>query len=157
MISKFTLYDTPEYSVSIHDIHQSYIPDTEQQIIQSLLGELSTLPAIEGVYLYGSYARSEQKPYSDVDIAVITRSSTPSRSIREKIGSYASKKLDVQVFSDLPLPAQMQVFSQGIPLFIRDSEFMRELIHLISLTYMDLEPMRERWKKRMLGGVHEIV
>lgn len=136
---------------SVRDFSQVDIPGYEHQVIRSILSDLSNNPGIEAIYLYGSYARSESKPYSDLDIAVITVSSEPSRSLREHIGSFASKKIDIQVFSDLPLPARMQVISQGIPLYIRDPECVREIVHVISLSYMDLEPMRKRWKRRILG------
>jgi predicted nucleotidyltransferase len=141
---------------SVQDLHSIDIPDTEYPVIQSLMSDLVSIPDIEAIFLYGSYARSEQKPYSYVDIAVVTRSSEPSRSLREHIGSYASKKSDVQVFSDLPLPAQMQVITQGIPLYIKNPEFIRDLIRLISLTYMDLEPMRNRLSRRILGAPDEV-
>jgi len=138
--------------VSLYDISLINIPGSENQVIRSLISDLSIIPDIEAIYLYGSYARSEQKPYSDIDIAVITGSTEPSRSLREHIGSFSSKKTDIQVFSDLPLPARMQVISQGIPLYVRDPEKIRDLCRAISLSYMDLEPMRKRWKRRILGN-----
>ena len=132
------------------DMHALGIPDTEFQVIQQLISDLCDDPSIEAIYLYGSYARSEQKPYSDIDIAVMTGSSSPSRTKKELIGSYSSKKCDIQVFSDLPLPAQMQVLSQGVPLMVKHPEYMRRLIRSVSLTYMDHEPMRNRLKRRIL-------
>ncbi|HPP78949.1 nucleotidyltransferase domain-containing protein, partial [Methanospirillum sp.] len=102
-------------------------------------------------YLYGSYARMEPKPYSDIDIAVITQMTDPLRDLKEIIGSYSSKKLDVQVFSDLPLPARMQVLAQGVPLYIRNEDSLWSVIKSVSLSYMDLEPMRNRCKERLLG------
>lgn len=127
------------------------IAENECRVIEELLTDMKDFPAVEAVYLYGSFARSEQKPYSDVDLAVIPGSSSPTRKVRERIGSYASKRCDVQVFSDLPLPAQMQVLSQGIPLLIKNTSFMRDLVRSISLTYMDYAPTRERFKRRQLG------
>ena len=142
--------------ISVLDRSSIDIPICEQTVIDSLLSDLTKNQDIEAIYLYGSYVRSEQKPYSDIDIAVVTRSSHPSRPLREHIGSYGSKILDIQVFSDLPLPAQMQVITQGVPLYIGNPEFVRELIRSITLTYMDLEPMRNRWRRRLLGGTNAV-
>ncbi|MFH0968048.1 MAG: nucleotidyltransferase domain-containing protein [Methanobacteriota archaeon] len=144
------LYTEDARKKPVFDIHTIDIPDDEVGVILQLISDLYDDPSIEAIYLYGSYARSEQKPYSDIDIAVITGSSTPTRKEREHIGSYSSKKCDIQVFSDLPLPAQMQVLSQGVPLMCKHPDYMRKLIRSVSLTYMDQEPMRDRFRRRIL-------
>jgi hypothetical protein len=61
--------------------------------------------------------------------------------------------MDVQVFSDLPLTARMQVLTQGVSLYVRNEDSLWHVIKSVSLTYMDLEPMRNRWKKRILGAL----
>jgi predicted nucleotidyltransferase len=135
--------------ISVSDLSNLGVPDIECQVIGELISDMGDDDAVEAVYLYGSYARSEQKPYSDIDIAVITASSSPTRKEREYIGSYSSKRCDIQVFSDLPLPAQIRVFSEGIPLLIKNPVFLRDLVRTITLTYMDYEPVRDRFKRRM--------
>lgn len=127
------------------------IPPDKQNDIISLIDDLSDNDEILAIYLYGSYARNEPKPYSDIDVAVITRMANPPVVLKEIIGSYSSKKLDVQVFSDLPLSARMQVLSQGKVLYVRDEDSLWPVIKSVSMSYMDLEPMRYRWRKRILG------
>lgn len=140
-------------SVQIQKILTDYLipPDKTNDII-GLVQDLSENCLILAMYLYGSYARNEPKPYSDIDIAVITRMTVPPRDLKEIIGSYSSKKLDVQVFADLPLSAQMQVLAQGIPLYIRNEDSLWSVIKSVSLSYMDLEPMRNRCRERLLGA-----
>jgi uncharacterized protein len=71
-----------------------FVQDKEQAaIIHSIVAQLLKDCNVVAIYLYGSHARSEQKPYSDIDIAVITSTPNPERSFREWIGSYSSKKL----------------------------------------------------------------
>jgi predicted nucleotidyltransferase len=127
------------------------IPPDEKNGIIGLIHDLSENDQVVAIYLYGSYARKEPKPYSDVDIAVITQMMDPPRYLKEIIGSYSSEKIDVQVFSDLPLSAQMQVLVQGISLFVRNKDSLWRIIKSVSLTWMDLEPMRYRWRKRIIG------
>ena len=148
-MNRFFPADTDIRSVS--DLCILGIAENECLVIEGLVADMKNFPAVEAVYLYGSFARSEQKPYSDVDIAVITVSSSPTRKDRERIGSYSSKRCDVQVFSDLPLPARMQVLSQGIPLLVKNPVCIRDLVRAISLTYMDYAPIRDRLKTRHLG------
>jgi len=138
--------------IQIREIFADYgIPPDEQNDIISLMCDLSKNNQILAIYLYGSYARNEPKPYSDIDIAVIARMTDPPRDLKEIIGSYSSKKLDVQVFSDLPLPARMQVLAQGVPLYIRNADSLWSVIKSVSLSFMDLEPMRNRCRERLLG------
>lgn len=141
------------YSIELLDnILKQVITDPVQiDIISSIVHEISSKENIIAIYLYGSYVRHQNKPYSDVDIAVLTQCSEPERKTREWIGSFSSRIVDVQVFSDLPLPARMQVLTQGIPLYIRDEEILWNIIKSVSLSYMDLEPMRNRWEKSLLG------
>ncbi len=140
-------------SVQIQKILTDYlIPSDKTNDIIGLVQDLSENCLILAMYLYGSYARNEPKPYSDIDIAVITRMTDPPRDLKEIIGSYSSKKLDVQVFADLPLSAQMQVLAQGIPLYIRNEDSLWSVIKSVSMSYMDLEPMRNRCRERLLGA-----
>jgi len=136
---------------SIFADHNISVP--YQDDILQLIRDLSGNDQVLAIYLYGSYARNEPKPYSDIDIAVITCNANPKRDLKELIGSYSSKKLDVQVFSDLPLTARMQVLTQGVSLYVRNEDSLWHVIKSVSLTYMDLEPMRNRWKKRILGAL----
>lgn len=141
-----------ETDLHVHNVLTSFnLNSTESETVVQIIHDLCQNIQVIALYLYGSCARKEQKPYSDIDIAVITSTPYPERCIRECIGSYSSKKIDVQVFSDLPLPARMQVLEEGIPLYVRNRESLRNIIKSVSFSYMDLEPMRNRLKHRILG------
>ena len=74
------------------------LENQDKQLIYSILCELWKDPEVQAVYLYGSYARLEQKPYSDIDIAVITGFSKSSRKQKERIGSFSSKNMMYRSF-----------------------------------------------------------
>ena len=40
--------------------------------IEPVVNEIKNIKGVEGIYLFGSYARKKTKPYSDIDICVIT-------------------------------------------------------------------------------------
>jgi hypothetical protein len=61
------------------------------------------------------------------------------------------EKIDVQVFSDLPLSARMEVLTQGKTLYVQNDVTLRDIIKSVVISYMDLEPMRNRFKRRILG------
>lgn len=43
----------------------------EPRIIDTLTKEISTFPSVEKIILYGSRARGDSDPFSDIDIAVV--------------------------------------------------------------------------------------
>ena len=51
------------------------------------------------IYLFGSYARGGEKPFSDIDICVIA----DKHANRDDILSHSSKKIDISIFHELPL------------------------------------------------------
>jgi len=126
----------------------------QREMVCSVTEDLKQYGYVLAVMLYGSYASGRAKCYSDIDIAVITWNIS-TRMQREEIGSYASNVVDIQLFSDLPLPAQFSLLNVHIPLFIRDTNQLRTLSKQVILSYLDLEPMRTRWKKRLIGGTNE--
>jgi len=51
--------------------------------IKSIVDELRCIE-VEAIYLFGSYAKGNAKPISDIDISVITKRNVP-KNIKEKI------------------------------------------------------------------------
>jgi len=66
------------------------ISDIEKEIFQILKAHLSH---IQGIYLYGSYARGEQTPESDIDILAITDGRVK---IKKRIGSYEITSMSLE-------------------------------------------------------------
>jgi len=87
---------------SIFADHNISVP--YQDDILQLIRDLSGNDQVLAIYLYGSYARNEPKPYSDIDIAVITCNANPKRDLKELIGSYSSKKWMSRFFQICPSP-----------------------------------------------------
>ena len=67
---------------SIFADHNIFVP--YQDDILQLIRDLSGNDQVLAIYLYGSYARNEPKPYSDIDIAVITCNANPKRDLKEQ-------------------------------------------------------------------------
>jgi len=105
---------------------------------------------VDAVYLFGSYARGEQKPTSDIDLCVIARENA-SRQELEGLAD-ASDNLDVSVFQLLPPQVRYRVLKEGRPLFVRDEGRLRSLEVFTVIDYLDFKHIIDRRFSRITGG-----
>lgn len=109
-----------------------------ESVLSDIVGELKNFDFVKAVYVFGSYAADKQTPVSDIDICVIDDPGF-SRDERRKVYRFATDKLDVSLFSDLPLYMQYEVF-KGRSLYMRDEKYVRELREKTTFEYLD-----KRW------------
>ncbi len=94
---------------------------------KDIIGPISDLPCVIAIILFGSVARGEKTPISDIDICVITNSGI-NDDIKDTIMSYSSRVIDIRLFSDLPPVIQYQVIKEGKFLFSRDDFSLNTII-----------------------------
>ncbi|MHA1589697.1 MAG: nucleotidyltransferase family protein [Candidatus Njordarchaeales archaeon] len=93
------------------------------------------------VVVYGSYARNQCTPRSDIDVAVITRISDPSKNIRIlwKLLPKIKPGYDLRIFELLPLPIKMSVINNHIVIF-GDPLDISEYFYFYRKLWKDVEP-----------------
>lgn len=96
--------------------------------IERVVAAAGTDADVLAVILYGSHARAEAQPGSDVDLCLVL---TPARRDAAEVGrillGYASLgDVDVQVFQRLPLYVRRRVLKEGRVLFVRDEDALYE-------------------------------
>ena len=99
------------------------------------------------IYLFGSYARGREKPFSDIDICVIA----DKHANRDEILSHSSKKIDISIFHDLPMSMRFRVIKEGKLLFSRDELKLHRIIVATIKSYLDFKPHIMRRTERVLG------
>ncbi len=99
------------------------------------------------IYLFGSYARGREKPFSDIDICVIA----DKHANRDEILSHSSKKIDISIFHELPLTMRFRVIKEGKLLFSRDELKLHRIIVATIRSYLDFKPNILRRTERVLG------
>ena len=99
------------------------------------------------IYLFGSYARGREKPFSDIDICVVADRDAN----RDEILSHSSKKIDISIFYDLPLSMRFRVIKEGKLLFSRDELKLHRTIVATIRSYLDFKPHIMRRTERVLG------
>jgi len=117
-------------------------------------------PAVEAVWLFGSYARGEQRPTSDVDFAVMTsqelaRDYNHSADLEEAFERRLGVPVDVVLLhTDLTLPLIWEALSHSQLLFARDPQdahaFASGLRALVRDEWPRLERRWERARKRLV-------
>lgn len=117
--------------------------------LSNIIETIKAHPDVVADYLFGSHARGEETPMSDVDIAVILENPTPE--CEAEIGSLASSQIDVVLFHRLPLHIKFEVFKHGRELFIRDEEKLAEIKLEVMREYLDTSPMYRRISSEVLG------
>lgn len=139
---------------------------TTAELIDRLRQEIPAI--LEGypidlAYLYGSAARGQATPLSDIDIALLANVElTPEQRLRlmldvalaieERCGL---QQVDVRVINDAPLLLQGQVVTEGILLYSRDEAARVRFEVDTRMRYFDYLPVYERYVAEFLDNVRQ--
>jgi len=116
--------------------------------IKSVVDELKR-EEVQAIYLFGSYAKGNARPSSDIDICVITEKKIP-KSAKEEIMSNSSKNIDISLFWDLPQTIRFRVFREGGLLYAKDELSLQRLKVATLKSYLDIQPMIKRYCTHVL-------
>ncbi|MCD6547345.1 MAG: nucleotidyltransferase domain-containing protein [Nanoarchaeota archaeon] len=103
--------------------------------VNYVLNKLKKIPEVQAVILFGSYAKKEQKPYSDIDIAVVLN--PINEEVEDEIFSLSSNSLDVVPFNKVPLYIQFEILKHGKILFMKNKRFFTDLVYKIISNYLE--------------------
>jgi predicted nucleotidyltransferase len=115
-----------------------------------IIDELKNNKKVGAIYLFGSYARGNIKPFSDIDICVVTERNI-SKEVKEEILSNSSKKIDLSLFWDLPLGIRFRVIKEGKLLYKRDALKLQRVKVDTLKAYLDFQPIIKAYCYRILG------
>lgn len=103
------------------------------------------------IFLYGSVARGEEKPMSDIDLCVVTRQGI-SRAEKERILVHASPTLDITLFWHLPLPIRFRVLREGKLLWGEEGLELHRIRRSTLRCYREIGRMIHRHERRMIDA-----
>ncbi|KAF5427637.1 hypothetical protein C5S39_13115 [Candidatus Methanophagaceae archaeon] len=115
-----------------------------------IIDELKNNKKVEAIYLFGSYARGSIKPFSDIDLCVVTERNI-SKGVKEEILSNSSKKIDLALFWDLPLSIRFRVINEGKLLYKKDALKLQRVKANTLKAYLDFQPIIYAYCYRILG------
>jgi len=114
------------------------VPDDAS--LGTLLDEVCTKDSVIAIILFGSVARGEARPISDIDLCIVTGRNIPEPEQIDLI-SYGSEKIDVSLFWDLPLTIRFRVVKEGVTLFCRDPLALHRIRAATVREYLDTAPL----------------
>ncbi len=116
-------------------------------LLYKVINEIKKERGVEAIYLFGSRASGRPKPYSDIDLCVITGRNAK----RDAILSNSSEKIDTSIFWDLPPNIRFRVIKEGKPLYVKNMLNMHRIEVGTVLSYLNLKPLLERHFSRFLS------
>ena len=98
-------------------------------LLQRLVARAESDPDVLAVMLYGSQARGDDGPRSDVDICLVLDIGVPAGlpASRKRLEYLASGDADLTIFQQLPLHLRSRVLREGRVVFVRDEDRLYEL------------------------------
>ena len=124
----------------------------DPSILELTSRTVSSRPEIAAAYVYGSAARGEVTPLSDVDVALLFVEGLSERTRRELLAQIAGDlarhgvgpRFDVRDFEDLPLTVQGRVLAEGA--LVRSNDNVRRVRFetFVRMRYFDFLPFHRR-------------
>ncbi len=110
-----------------------------EKALDKILRKAREDPDILAVLLFGSRARGESTPQSDVDVCLVlaNRPYDPLFLSEKKLEALSAGELDVRVFQQLPLYIRRRVLREGKVLFVRNEAALYELAFRTAQSFED--------------------
>jgi predicted nucleotidyltransferase len=106
------------------------------------------------VILFGSQARGDAGPGSDVDVCLVAAPHLSSReeATRKRLEYLSESDLDLCVFQQLPLHVRRRVLKEGTVLFTRDEDTLYALAARTARAYEYFRPIQRRYLDEVARG-----
>ncbi len=105
---------------------------------------------VHAIYLFGSHARGTARPYSDIDLCIITDEGI-AQDQKEILHSFCSREIQISLFWDLPPLVRIRVFREGILLWGEESLALHRLKAGTVRTYLGIQRLLRRHIQHVLG------
>ena len=116
---------------------------------------IARLPQVKAIYLFGSQVTGRARDDSDIDLVVITDTDSCAEDDAKnfEVIGYSNDKVDVSVFSRLPIMIKFRVLKEGRLLFSRDAKELLRIKVDVYREYLDYSSFIKRFYKRVIENV----
>lgn len=131
---------------------------TQAEILDALRRELRAQPGLDFALLFGSWAREQARPDSDVDVAIMPREEWPLAAeldLQGRLARAVGASVDLVRLDTAPLLLAWEVVSQGIPL-VGDPGRLAQYQATVALEHADFAPLLERAARRYARRIAEL-
>ena len=134
---------------------------TRKELIKKIHNYFSNKKEVTAVYLYGSYARNEQKDGSDIDLAVLFFDNIDKRfylllEYKHDLSEILQKKVELQELNNIRIDFAYRVLEEGIKIQANNEKFRINFEVKTMQGYFDLKPFFDEYysvlRKQSLRG-----
>lgn len=132
-----------------------------KKLLTTAFDKLGSARGVIAAYLYGSHARGQAGPGSDIDVAVLLEGSGERSSLemlklgRELETQTGLKGIDVRLLNDAPLAAQGRILTEGRLLYSGDDSARVDFEVLTRSLYFDFLPHLDYLQKAFIQRTAE--
>lgn len=119
-------------------------------------------PEIDCVYLFGSTARGERGPLSDIDVGILFSGLTPAArrldlaaSVGEDVERLTKSTVDVVILNDAPPAVRHRIVRDGLLLFAIDERRRVDFESRSIDEFLDFQPVLVRYDQQLLERARE--
>jgi uncharacterized protein len=132
------------------------IPKDLPALYAALTKRLAEEPDLQAAALFGSFARNEPTPWSDLDIAWLSQDPlTLDRRLhlQAELTWVAERAVDLVDIRRAPLPLRGRAVHDAIPLLLRDEAAWIDFVASTTIAWLDFRPSYELAVKTLLATV----
>ncbi len=127
---------------------------SDKQAIDSLVSQSKKTKGVVAVVLFGSYAKNRETPISDIDLCVID--SVISKKDKDNLYAKSTDKVQVSIFSDLPVAVKFRALKEGKVLFVADKKKLDSIKADTLMEFMDFRHILDYYYKKVYNINYEI-
>ncbi len=127
------------------------------KVLRRLRGLMEEVQRDEGVlalFLFGSYARGEEREDSDIDVCLVLQG-RPDREeiVRKQIEYLRFHQLDLHIFQALPIYIRHRILREGKLIYVRDEDRLYEMAFRTAQAFEDYKHLyRDYLEEVMRAG-----
>ena len=125
-----------------------------EHILKKLVEKAREDPQLLAIFLFGSFARGDERPDSDVDVCLVLEPGmyTKLELSEKKIEYLKYFNLDVKIFQQLPIYIRHRVLKEGKTLFCRDEDRLYELAFRTAQQFEDFKHIYRTYLDEVARG-----
>jgi predicted nucleotidyltransferase len=128
-------------------------------LVDRLRSRISSLPAVRLAVLFGSTARGEARPRSDVDLGVLLDPDTPAsrREVESELWRAAEREVDMIFLADAPPLLRFEISRDGVLLFEKEDGLWTSVKVRAMVDWWDWAPYARMFTAAAVRRVRERV
>ena len=118
--------------------------------IRSVVEDLRIRDDVLALILFGSAARCQQRPFSDIDLCIVPAGDIPANE-RLDLKGYGSQTIEIHLLDELPIAIRFRVIRDGKLIFCKDGLAFHRIVSDIIQGYLDSAPLIDMHSRHAIG------